>query len=65
WQTDTSAAAARQRIQEQLSTVTTDMVMLTIEEEPVKKVTKDVAEENPKATNGNGVVFVSRDAMHP
>ncbi|GJX01266.1 eukaryotic translation initiation factor 5-like protein [Tanacetum coccineum] len=55
WQTDTSAAAARQRIQEQLSTVTADMVMLTTEEEPVKKVTKHVAEENSKATNGNGV----------
>ncbi|GKA05237.1 eukaryotic translation initiation factor 5 [Tanacetum coccineum] len=64
WQTDTSAAAARQRIQEQLSTVTADMVMLTTDEEPVKKVTKDVAEENSKATNGNRVVLVSRDAIY-
>ncbi|KAK1417602.1 hypothetical protein QVD17_26732 [Tagetes erecta] len=38
WQTDTSAEAARQRIQEQLSSVTADMVMLTTEE-PVKKTT--------------------------
>lgn len=53
WQTDTSAEAARQRIQEQLSTVTADMVMLTTEE-PVKKATKPIAEENSKvAANGN------------
>ncbi|XP_071710109.1 eukaryotic translation initiation factor 5-like [Rutidosis leptorrhynchoides] len=45
WQTDTSAEAARQRIQEQLSTVTADMVMLSTEE-PVNKV-------NNVATNGN------------
>lgn len=32
WQTDTSAEAARQRIQEQLSSVTADMVMLATEE---------------------------------
>ncbi|CAI9282686.1 unnamed protein product [Lactuca saligna] len=43
WQTDTSAEAARQRIQEQLSSVTADMVMLATEEP--KKV---------KAVNGNG-----------
>ncbi|XP_076940476.1 eukaryotic translation initiation factor 5-like [Bidens hawaiensis] len=36
WQTDTSAEAARQRIQEQLSSVTADMVMLSTEE-PAKK----------------------------
>ncbi|KAK9060307.1 hypothetical protein SSX86_021011 [Deinandra increscens subsp. villosa] len=51
WQTDTSAEAARQRIQEQLSTVTADMVMLSTEE-PVKKVVKkpSAVEEN---SNGN------------
>ncbi|KAI3502946.1 hypothetical protein L1887_31357 [Cichorium endivia] len=38
WQTDTSAEAARQRVQEQLSAVTADMVMLL--DEPVKKVDK-------------------------
>ncbi|KAK9071060.1 hypothetical protein SSX86_009628 [Deinandra increscens subsp. villosa] len=47
WQTDTSAEAARQRIQEQLSSVTADMVMLSTEE-PVKKTSK--AEES---SNGN------------
>ncbi|XP_076888276.1 eukaryotic translation initiation factor 5-like [Bidens hawaiensis] len=45
WQTDTSAAAAQKRIQEQLSAVTADMVMLTTEE-PEKKVVKKAAEEN-------------------
>ncbi|KAI3699474.1 hypothetical protein L2E82_43813 [Cichorium intybus] len=38
WQTDTSAEAARLRVQEQLSAVTADMVMLL--DEPVKKVDK-------------------------
>ncbi|KAF7822288.1 eukaryotic translation initiation factor 5-like [Senna tora] len=36
WQTDTSLEAARQRIQEQLNTVTADMVMLATDE-PEKK----------------------------
>ncbi|KAL7611363.1 hypothetical protein Lser_V15G12548 [Lactuca serriola] len=36
WQTDTSAEAARQRVQEQLSAVTADMVMLLDEPEEVK-----------------------------
>ncbi|KAL8188971.1 hypothetical protein R6Q57_029491 [Mikania cordata] len=47
WQTDTSAEAARQRIQEQLSSVTADMVMLSTEE-PVKKTSKacPAVEEN-------------------
>ncbi|KAK9071059.1 hypothetical protein SSX86_009627 [Deinandra increscens subsp. villosa] len=51
WQTDTSAEAARQRIQEQLSSVTADMVMLATEE-PEKKTSKasPVVEEN---SNGN------------
>lgn len=41
WQTDTSLAAAKQRIQEQLSAVTADMVMLsTVEEEEKKKPAK-------------------------
>ncbi|XP_076940524.1 putative eukaryotic translation initiation factor 5-2 [Bidens hawaiensis] len=48
WQTDTSAEAACRRIQEQLSSVTADMVMLSTEE-PVKKVSP-VVEEN---VNGN------------
>ncbi|CAI9276617.1 unnamed protein product [Lactuca saligna] len=36
WQTDTSAEAARQRVQEQLSAVTADMVMLLDEPEEAK-----------------------------
>lgn len=44
WQTDTSAEAARLRVQEQLSAVTAEMVMLATEE-PVKAATT-------KAVNG-------------
>lgn len=47
WQTDTSIEAARQRIQEQLSAVTADMVMLSTNE-PEKKVK---AANNNKASN--------------
>ncbi|KAH9623940.1 hypothetical protein KSS87_009604 [Heliosperma pusillum] len=36
WQTDTSMAAAQKRIQEQLSAATSEMVMLTTEEDPPK-----------------------------
>jgi translation initiation factor 5 len=50
WQTDTSAEAARQRIQEQLSAVTADMVMLSTDE-PEKKKAMNKASEN--AENGN------------
>lgn len=61
WQTDTSAEAARQRIQEQLSSVTADMVMLTTDEPEKMTATKAIdspknvsqPEENPKAENGN------------
>src|ERR1044072_7939291 len=43
WLTDTSAEAARQRIQEQLSAVTADMVMLsTIEDEKKEKATSKI-----------------------
>ena len=54
WQTDTSAATARQHIHENNIIVTTDMVMLSAEKEPVKKVRKHVAEENSKFTYDNG-----------
>lgn len=57
WQTDTSAEAARQRIEEQLSAVTAGMVMLsTNEEKPNSGKNSPVREEKPK-TNGhsNGV----------
>ncbi|KAG5247354.1 eukaryotic translation initiation factor 2 family protein [Salix suchowensis] len=65
WQTDTSLEAARQRVQEQLSAATADMVMLsTIETEkkaarvPSKenrrpKVASPAQEEKPKAENGS------------
>ncbi|KAJ6766604.1 EUKARYOTIC TRANSLATION INITIATION FACTOR 5-1-RELATED [Salix purpurea] len=65
WQTDTSLEAARQRVQEQLSAATADMVMLsTIETEkkaarvPSKenrrpKVASPAREEKPKAENGS------------
>lgn len=45
WQTDTSLEAARQRIQEQLSSVTADMVMLSTEE--TEKKTKASKPRSP------------------
>ena len=63
WQTDTSLEAARQRIQEQLSAVTADMVMLAADE--TEKNSKTASKENgspreeepkaeePKAGYGN------------
>ncbi|KAK1268511.1 Eukaryotic translation initiation factor 5 [Acorus gramineus] len=42
WQTDTSAEAARKRIQEQLSAVTAEMVMLTTTEPEQEKKPKEV-----------------------
>ncbi|XWS30776.1 hypothetical protein CRYUN_Cryun23aG0018700 [Craigia yunnanensis] len=64
WQTDTSVEAARQRIQEQLSAVTADMVMLsTNESEKKTKVTSKASnnsngsstprQDNHKGENGN------------
>lgn len=54
WQTDTSAEAARQRIQEQLNSVTAEMVMLsTIEEKDSKPEKKPKKPESPKS---NGTV---------
>ncbi|KAE9595192.1 putative translation initiation factor IF2/IF5 [Lupinus albus] len=51
WQTDTSINAARQRIQEQLSAVTADMVMLSTNEPEKKK------KPSSKTSNGsdNGI----------
>ncbi|XP_054808648.1 eukaryotic translation initiation factor 5-like [Prosopis cineraria] len=51
WQTDTSLEAARQRIQEQLSAVTAEMVMLSTDE-PEKKP-KAANEVNGGLENGN------------
>ncbi|XP_011035146.1 PREDICTED: eukaryotic translation initiation factor 5-like [Populus euphratica] len=64
WQTDTSLEAARQRIQEQLSAATADMVMLSTEETEKNaralskengspKVASPAREEKPKAENGS------------
>ncbi|XP_074279523.1 putative eukaryotic translation initiation factor 5-2 [Silene latifolia] len=47
WQTDTSMAAAQKRIQEQLSAVTSEMVMLTTEE--------DSSKSNPKSNGTHPV----------
>ncbi|KAK3000523.1 hypothetical protein RJ639_021862 [Escallonia herrerae] len=53
WQTDTSAVAAQQRIQEQLSAVTAGMVMIsTTEERPNLGKNSPVREERTKA-NGH------------
>ncbi|XP_043704786.1 eukaryotic translation initiation factor 5-like [Telopea speciosissima] len=46
WQTDTSLEAARQRIQEQLSSVTAEMVMLSTTEETPKAKKTEVAGKN-------------------
>lgn len=66
WQTDTSLEAAKQRIQEQLSAVTADMVMLSTAEE--NKSSKKSPEHEKSAVNGNkngnGVVSISpHDAL--
>ncbi|KAF9683933.1 hypothetical protein SADUNF_Sadunf04G0065400 [Salix dunnii] len=64
WQTDTSLEAARQRVQEQLSAATADMVMLSTDETEKKarlpskendrpKVASPAREEKPKAENGS------------
>lgn len=56
WQTDTSLEAARQRIQEQLSAATADMVMLSTDESEKKAKATSKAVSSPKgshAENGN------------
>ena len=53
WQTDTSLEAAKQRIQEQLSAVTADMVMLSTEE--MEKKPKAANRASESAENGNSV----------
>ncbi|XP_022773189.1 probable eukaryotic translation initiation factor 5-1 [Durio zibethinus] len=54
WQTDTSLEAARQRIQEQLSAVTADMVMLSTDEEKKKSVKN--SPEHVVKVHENGVI---------
>lgn len=56
WTTDTSLEAARQRIQEQLSAATADMVMLSTDESEKKAKATSKAVSSPKgsqAENGN------------
>ncbi|KAK8940063.1 putative eukaryotic translation initiation factor 5-2 [Platanthera guangdongensis] len=54
WQTDASAEAARQRIQEQLNSVTAEMVMLSsIDEQDSKPEKKQKKPESPKS---NGTI---------
>ncbi|KAG5079529.1 hypothetical protein AAZX31_02G086200 [Glycine max] len=55
WLTDTSLDAARQRIQEQLSAVTADMVMLSTDEPEKKK--KTVSNGNGGSHNGNSMHY--------
>lgn len=52
WQTDTSLEAAKQRIQEQLSSVTADMVMLSTTEEKKKSGKKSPDRESKGHENG-------------
>lgn len=59
WLTDTSLEAARQRIQEQLSTVTADMVMLSTEEEKQKSAKKSPGREEKTEINGHSNGFTS------
>lgn len=58
WQTDTSLEAAQQRIQEQLSAVTADMVMLATNEEKKKSVKKPSKPEMEVHGNGSSVTNV-------
>ncbi|WOG96723.1 hypothetical protein DCAR_0416059 [Daucus carota subsp. sativus] len=64
WQTDTSAEAARLRIQEQLSAVTAGMVMLdTTEEKPKSGKSSPVREEKPKV-NGQSNGAANASTLH-
>ncbi|XP_047153098.1 eukaryotic translation initiation factor 5-like [Vigna umbellata] len=55
WQTDTSLEAARQRIQEQLSAVTADMVMLSTDEPEKEEKTRTKVSDNSE--NGNFLTY--------
>ncbi|KAL5777095.1 hypothetical protein ACOSP7_010021 [Xanthoceras sorbifolium] len=56
WQTDASLEAAKQRIQEQLSAATADMVMLSTTEEKKKSVKKSPERERKGHENGSHVI---------
>ncbi|KAK9272906.1 hypothetical protein L1049_003285 [Liquidambar formosana] len=51
WQTDTSLEAARQRIQEQLSAATSEMVMLSTNEQEKKPKPAEKASDSPKSVS--------------
>jgi translation initiation factor 5 len=53
WQTDTSLEAARQRIQEQLSAATADMVMLSTSDEKQKSAKNSPGREGKTEINGH------------
>ncbi|XP_019419238.1 PREDICTED: eukaryotic translation initiation factor 5-like [Lupinus angustifolius] len=59
WLTDTSLLAARQRIQEQLSSVTADMVMLSTEEPEKKK--KPASKGSDGSENGDAKDKLARE----
>ncbi|XP_042470684.1 eukaryotic translation initiation factor 5-like [Zingiber officinale] len=68
WQTDTSAEAARQRIQEQLSAATAEMVMLSTDDVTDKAVKKDeaaksVAKEIEKPTTNDRLIIEIKNML--
>ncbi|KAL5223891.1 hypothetical protein ABZP36_010530 [Zizania latifolia] len=63
WQTDTSLAAAKQRIQEQLSAATAGMVMLSTDEPEKKK--KQEASLKESTSNGNTKHVVEEPKISP
>ncbi|XP_077240554.1 eukaryotic translation initiation factor 5-like [Tasmannia lanceolata] len=73
WQTDTSLEAARQRIQEQLSAVTAEMVMLSTNEEEeksklaresgIKNETSELDEKSDNSGGENGKVGFAQETL--
>lgn len=65
WQTDTSAVAAQQTIQEQLNAVTASMVILSANEEKKKSGKSSPGREEKTAVNGkaNGVKAGEEDTL--
>ncbi|KAE8718658.1 Eukaryotic translation initiation factor 5 [Hibiscus syriacus] len=64
WQTDTSLEAAQQRIQEQLSAVTADMVMLSTNEEKKKSVKKSPENEAKVSENSVSIHYKLIDEIN-
>ncbi|XP_042066389.1 eukaryotic translation initiation factor 5-like [Salvia splendens] len=65
WQTDTSAVAAQQTIQEQLNAVTASMVMLSANEDKPKSGKGSPAREGKSKSNGetNGKAAADKDEL--